>query len=83
MSLLNNEKKCQKINCIILFLYLLPPLATALTGCASKETFVVREDYIAAKEKQWLKKAYRIDNKDWIYLHIEGEPFERGFHAAT
>jgi hypothetical protein len=22
---------------------------------------------------------YRYDSNGWIYLHIEGEPFERGF----
>lgn len=27
----------------------------------------------------WLERARRRDMNGWIYLHIEGEPFERGF----
>jgi len=35
-----------------------------------------------AKEKEWLAKAYRYDKNGWIFLHIEGEPFERGFQRG-
>lgn len=30
-------------------------------------------------QQQWLAKAYRHEKAGWIYLHIEGEPRERGF----
>jgi hypothetical protein len=30
-------------------------------------------------ERQWLARASRLEREGWIYLHIEGEPFERGF----
>lgn len=57
-------------------------LMVVLTSCVHEGISTVREDYIAAKENQWLKKAYRIDKNGWIYLHIEGEPFERGFQRG-
>ncbi|MCX6122703.1 MAG: C45 family autoproteolytic acyltransferase/hydrolase [Ignavibacteriales bacterium] len=31
------------------------------------------------EQKSWLSKANRHENNGWIYLHIEGEPRERGF----
>ncbi len=34
------------------------------------------------KEKGWLGKAYRLDVNGWIYLHIEGKPFEMGFQRG-
>jgi len=33
-------------------------------------------------EKEWLKKGYRLDLNGWIFLHIEGKPFERGFQRG-
>jgi len=53
-----------------------------LVGCAPTSTFVYDEEYIKAQEKQWLAKAYRYDENGWIFLHIEGEPFERGFQRG-
>ena len=32
--------------------------------------------------KGGLAKAYRYDENGWIFLHIEGEPFERGFQRG-
>lgn len=37
---------------------------------------------LTAKEKEWMEKAYRHDKNGWIFLHIEGEPFERGFQRG-
>ncbi|MGD0782858.1 MAG: hypothetical protein ABSA30_08385, partial [Candidatus Aminicenantales bacterium] len=34
---------------------------------------------LAAEQKAWLAKAERHEKNGWIYLHIEGEPRERGF----
>lgn len=53
-----------------------------LTGCAPTPIVVYNEEYIEAKENQWLAKAYRYDENGWIFLHIEGEPFERGFQRG-
>jgi len=51
-------------------------------GCAREAAVPVREGYITTKEKEWLEKAYRYDKNGWIYLHIEGGPFERGFQRG-
>jgi hypothetical protein len=53
-----------------------------LPGCAPKGTLPVTKDYDVVKEEEWLKKAYRYDKSGWIFLHIEGEPFERGFQRG-
>ncbi|MHC4485110.1 MAG: hypothetical protein ACYS4T_07855 [Planctomycetota bacterium] len=53
-----------------------------ITGCAREAAVPVRESYITVKEKEWLEKAYRVDRNGWIYLHIEGQPFERGFQRG-
>lgn len=37
---------------------------------------------LTGREKQWLAKAYRNDKNGWIFLHIEGGPFERGFQRG-
>ena len=35
-----------------------------------------------SQQQQWLSKAYRYDKNGWIFLHIEGAPFERGFQRG-
>lgn len=37
---------------------------------------------LTPEEKEWLKNAYRYDKNGWIFLHIEGKPFERGFQRG-
>jgi hypothetical protein len=37
---------------------------------------------LTEQEKEWLAKAYRYDKNGWIFLHIEGGPFERGFQRG-
>lgn len=37
---------------------------------------------LTEQEKKYLAKAYRKDKNGWIFLHIEGEPFERGFQRG-
>ena len=39
-------------------------------------------EYSAGRESEWLAKGYRYDKNGWIYLHIEGGPFERGFQRG-
>jgi hypothetical protein len=34
------------------------------------------------QEKVWLAKGYRYDENGWVFLHIEGGPFERGFQRG-
>lgn len=53
-----------------------------VAGCAPETIVPVSEDYITTKQKEWLEKAYRVDRNGWIFLHIEGEPFERGFQRG-
>ncbi len=36
-------------------------------------------DDLTAEERAWLRDAYRFDQAGWVFLHIEGEPFSRGF----
>ena len=53
-----------------------------VAGCAREAAVPVGRGCITAHEKEWLQKAYRYDKNGWIYLHIEGEPFERGFQRG-
>lgn len=53
-----------------------------IAGCAREAAVPVSEGCITTKEKEWLEKAYRYDKNGWIFLHIEGEPFERGFQRG-
>ena len=39
-------------------------------------------EYSARRDGEWLAKGYRYDKNGWIYLHIEGGPFERGFQRG-
>jgi len=34
---------------------------------------------LTSEQKTWLSKANRHEKEGWLYLHIEGSPFERGF----
>lgn len=34
---------------------------------------------LTAEQRAWLTKAHRHEKAGWIYLHIEGQPRERGF----
>jgi hypothetical protein len=61
--------------------FLLSLLAFALSSCAPFE-LTNRDSEIASHQKQWLSKAYRYDQNGWIFLHIEGKPFERGFQRG-
>jgi hypothetical protein len=53
-----------------------------IAGCATETAIPIREGPITAQENQWLAKAHRYDENGWIYLHIEGTPFERGFQRG-
>ena len=53
-----------------------------LAGCAREAAVPVREGYLTVEEEDWLEKAYRVDRNGWIFLHIEGQPYERGFQRG-
>lgn len=57
-------------------------LTFILTGCAQETIVPVRQNEITAEENQWLARSYRVDKNGWIFLHIEGKPFERGFQRG-
>ncbi len=57
-------------------------LTLLIAGCATETAIPIREGSLTAQENQWLAKAYRHDENGWIYLHIEGTPFERGFQRG-
>ena len=35
--------------------------------------------FVSPESIKWYGNAFRFDYKGWIYLHIEGEPYKRGF----
>ncbi|MCC6130827.1 MAG: hypothetical protein IT186_12965 [Acidobacteria bacterium] len=41
------------------------------------------EEYIPFEALRFHGKAYRYDDRGWIFVHIEGEPYERGFQFGT
>jgi hypothetical protein len=51
-----------------------------IQSCAPFE--VPNKDTDIVRQQQWLSKAYRYDKNGWIFLHIEGAPFERGFQRG-
>jgi hypothetical protein len=36
-------------------------------------------DYIPKEKIEWYKPAFRFEEKGWIFIHIEGDPYNRGF----
>ncbi|HEX2868988.1 MAG TPA: C45 family autoproteolytic acyltransferase/hydrolase [Ignavibacteriales bacterium] len=36
-------------------------------------------EYIPMETVRWYGKAFRFEDKGWVFLHIEGEPYQRGF----
>ncbi|MCU7496315.1 MAG: hypothetical protein HF314_08245 [Ignavibacteria bacterium] len=36
-------------------------------------------EYIPFETVRWYKNAFRFENKGWTFVHIEGEPYQRGF----
>jgi hypothetical protein len=36
-------------------------------------------EYIPMETVRWFGNAYRYDDRGWIFVHIEGEPYERGY----
>ena len=57
-------------------------LAILIGGCATQTPAAMPGTPLTAQESAWLAKAYRCDKSGWIFLHIEGAPFERGFQRG-
>jgi hypothetical protein len=36
-------------------------------------------EYIPDENVRWFNKGFRYDDRGWIFLHIEGAPYERGY----
>jgi hypothetical protein len=40
-------------------------------------------EYIPMETVRWSGKGFRYDDRGWIVVHIEGEPFERGYQYGS
>ena len=51
----------------------------------SIELFKVEDisDYIPAETVRWFNNGFRYDDQGWIFLHIEGAPYERGYQYGN
>jgi len=61
--------------------FLLLSSALFLSSCAPGG-IKYKDSDIARQKEKWLSKAYREDKNGWIFVHIEGKPFERGFQRG-
>ena len=61
----------RKVRCILLIVILLSPtFFISISAEESTSTTISAEKY---------KEGYRYNTHGWIYLHIEGDPYERGY----
>ncbi len=58
---------------------LLLPISFIMLAVSIVPPAVSAKEELTAQEKEWLEKAYRQDKDGWVFVHIEGEPLERGF----
>ena len=40
-------------------------------------------EYIPAETVRWFNNGFRYDDQGWIFLHIEGAPYERGYQYGN
>ncbi len=40
-------------------------------------------EYIPPETVRWSGKGFRYDDQGWIFVHIEGEPYERGYQYGS
>jgi len=57
-------------------------LLACLLSCTPAPVFRQEGAGATGEQERWLAKGYRYDENGWIFLHIEGEPFERGFQRG-
>ena len=41
------------------------------------------DEFIAPETVRWSGPGFRYDDQGWIFIHIEGEPYERGFQYGS
>jgi hypothetical protein len=70
------------MNPIRLFFLVVWVSAAILAGCAAPLAEPEHQTALTKQEKGWITKAWRQDKNGWIFLHIEGKPFERGFQRG-
>ncbi len=56
-------------------------LALAVCVAFAAQVFAANRPSVplSSEQQQWLSRAERHDKAGWIYVHVEGEPRERGF----
>ena len=37
---------------------------------------------LSGEQQSWIAKAHRSEKAGWVYLHVEGEPHDRGFQRG-
>ena len=40
-------------------------------------------DFIPLETLRWFHKGYRFDDQGWIFVHVEGEPYDRGYQYGA
>ena len=40
-------------------------------------------DFIPMETVRWFRDGYRYDDRGWIFVHVEGAPYERGYQYGT
>jgi hypothetical protein len=65
--------------CLLLAGVLLVALVALTGGCGSSNGTVRSDPKAATARVTRYGKGYRYDSNGWIYVHIEGQPYERGF----
>jgi len=58
------------------------------TGMAWFDDVVVEEvgdvaAWVAPETVRWFGPAYRYDDRGWIFVHVEGEPYQRGYQYGA
>lgn len=41
------------------------------------------DEFIPMETVRWFGEGYRYDDRGWIFVHVEGEPYERGYQCGT
>ena len=59
-----------------------PAAPRGLTMCGSREVEDINE-YIPLETVRWSGPGFRYDDQGWIFVHIEGEPYERGYQYGS
>lgn len=64
---------------VALAVFVLPAVSYASNGYSKNTKHYISEASAAHESTTHFGRGYRYDENGWIYVHIEGEPYERGF----